>query len=309
MTLTSLAQMLRVGPPRLSSLMGMLNGAEGRADFAELVATYLPDHMGTLMSLSPFDGVAQFLEYFSNEYFPVEEIYAEQGYQDLLYFIPLLRLGIGWDDYHDFDDQYRPGIHLMMAFIANPYMDFDQGVGPRVPILERAAELAGIDRARRIPEKGLNPHELHQLLNGTPYEGVALLADILYQDTDNTFLNINSGMEIDDAEWDPALVAQLTSEWPEAERAWGVINRTAVRFEQSFETETEDLLKIVEAKDQEQGPAPNTPLWEVFAGEDHEEAVLQDLEARREIRHIAEEEGYYPGIRGLRRQYGQHDTH
>lgn len=280
-TLTSLAKILRVAPPRLSSLMGLLNGSEGREDFMNLVAEYLPDHLGTLMRLSPFEAVSLFVEIFSDAYFPIDEVYAEEGYLDLLSYIPLIRVGIGWDDYHQFDDQYRTGINLMLAFIASPYAEWDNNAGPRVPILETAAGMIGDSLARRIPENGLNPHELHQVLDRTPYEGVALLADILYQDTDNIFLDINYQMEIDDAEWSRALVDELTPQWPEAERVWGVINRLAERMERGFEAEAQELLAILEAREQEdQGPAPNTPLMEVFAGEDYEAEVLRRLDRR-----------------------------
>ena len=172
--LSDLARLVQVGPPRLSSLLGLLVGTEQRNEFLELVREYMPDQLDEIRRLpGPVEAVDAFIVVFSARYFPLDDVHSDEGYEELLIGIPIPRLGIGWDDYHMIEN-YRPGVQAMMALIANPYGEF--GEGARVPLLQAVGAKMGKSMAQRIPQGGFGFEELIRVLDGTPYAGVPLLA-------------------------------------------------------------------------------------------------------------------------------------
>lgn len=239
--LSDLARLVQVGPPLLSSLLELLVGTEQRIEFLKLVAEYMPDQLDEIRRVpGPVEAVNRFIVVFSARYYPLDDVYADEGYEELLNGIPIPRLGIGWDDYHMIEN-YRPGIQAMMALIANPYGEF--GEGARVPLLQAVAAKIGKRLAQRIPKGGFALEELVRVLQGTPYAGVPLLAKILYKDSDNVFLDLSWEEELYDNQWSRELVDSLTPQWPQARQAWDVIDDLAERIES--EKVMPDLLELL----------------------------------------------------------------
>ena len=258
--LSDLARIVQVGPPRLSSLLELLVGTEQRNEFLKLVAEYMPDQLDEIRRVpGPVEAVNRFIVVFSARYFPLDDVYADEGYEELLRGIPIPRLGIGWDDYHMIEN-YRPGVQAMMGLIATPYGEM--GDGARVPLLQAVGAVVSKRLAQRIPQDGFSLEELRQL-EGTPYAGVRLLAKILHQDSDNVFLDLSWEQEIYDNEWSRETVDYLTPQWPLAHQTWDNINALSDRIENEPAVMEEVLEILLKSRE----PVQGKPLVEVFAEE------------------------------------------
>lgn len=93
--------------------------------------------------------------------------------------------------------------------------------GARIPLLDLMQGMVGEDMARRIPLAGWEPSQLHQMTDGTAYDGVGHFADWVCSETKCVVLDSNyddcyfiegSGEPI--FEWSKFNVDTLTKEWP-----------------------------------------------------------------------------------------------
>jgi hypothetical protein len=97
---------------------------------------------------------------------------------------------------------------------AEPYAG---SLGARVPLLE-AVEGLGVPREllQRVPGDGLEPADLHAVLDGGPYAAAADFADWTWGQTDLAFLDCDDEVEVVDAEWTDDNVQELTRQWQSA---------------------------------------------------------------------------------------------
>jgi len=216
--LLTLALRIRsTGPPSLTALIARLEEMEEYDDFAALVREFLPDREREILNLcTPTEQIAAFATHFEDRYFPLHDgmkVMVEE-YRELTIGIPLILMGLSWDDYHEIPSEYRLGFQLMTFLLETPWGEDD---GARVPLGEACEGHVPADLLSRVPEGGLSREEAHRLLDDTPHAALALWADILNQDTGNPFLDSTYEEWYDPPPWDRETVDHLTGEWLRSE--------------------------------------------------------------------------------------------
>jgi hypothetical protein len=149
-----------------------------------------------------------FLHRVDAELFPVLEV---EEYEQVVYAIPFLRDGWSYDRLHELD--MSVGRLLFLVLCAQPVAG---GLDSRIPLLEAVAAHVPHALVADLPDGGLDPGELHERLDGTPYAAAAEFADWLWGDTGTVFLDYDDEIEIVDADWTPEVVAELAAQWRRA---------------------------------------------------------------------------------------------
>ncbi len=244
------------GIPSLSVLIAELAGAEDYAEFRRLINEFLPEREQDIIHEStPAEQIALFASYFEDRYFPLEDIFKLgdiEGYEEIAHRIPLIVMGMGWDDYEEIASEYRPGIQLMTYLLENPY---DEEGRTNVSLAEACEELVPQALLQRVPENRLSPEEAHHLLNGTPYEGLALWADRICCSSNNFFLDTDYEYLWNSVppEWDMETVQSLTRAWLQAMEQENRLDNFVTWLEEDPPRHFEELLNfILEKRDEEQ---------------------------------------------------------
>jgi hypothetical protein len=207
----------RLAVPSLSSLIAQLEGAEEYQEFAALVRELLPERELDILGMStPEEQIAAFAQFFEDRYFPLDDSFKYgdvESYTDLTRGIPIVPLGLSYDDYHEITWDWREGYQLMTYLVQSPYDDV------RASLAEACAEHVPEELLRQVPEEGFSPGELHRLLDESPYRGLALWADIVWGNTGNVFLDTDLELLWQEGfpPWDRETVENLTREWQQAE--------------------------------------------------------------------------------------------
>jgi hypothetical protein len=244
--LANLAYILVTGPPRLTAIIDLLENSQSIAEFLELVKEYVPEYEAEIMGAD--DRVREFAYYFGRRYFPLsDEInIPEYSIDDFIRQIPVELMGFSYDDYHGFAD-FRPGYVLLLSLVESPYADDDDG--SRVPILEEVGNLAGKSVLELIPEQGWSVEELHRMLDGSPYEGVAAFADWVNASTGCWQLDC-SYVDYEGESWSHDVVDVLTEQWPKVVNIQDKIQKMAEWLEEDERHNFEELLaRILNRKD------------------------------------------------------------
>ena len=246
------------GIPSLSVLIAQIAGVEDYADFRQLVTEFLPEReQDILHETTPALQMAAFASYFEDRYFPLEDIFKMgdlEGYEEITRRIPVVVMGMGWEDYDEIASEYRPGIQLMTYLLENP---FDREGGVNVSLAEACGEHVPESLLRRVPETRLSPEEAHHLLDGTLYEGLTLWADRICCDSGNFFLDTDyeylySSMGVD---WEKETVEALTRDWLQAAELENRLDSFVTWLEEDMPGHFEELLTfILERRVDEQEP-------------------------------------------------------
>lgn len=242
------AELISRGVPSLSVLRAQLAGAEGYIDFRHLIEEFLPERgQDILREPSPGAQLAAFASYFEDRYFPLDDIFRTgdiEGYEDLTMHIPVIVMGMGWDDYDEIASDYKAGIQLITYLLENP---FDEDGEINVSLAEACAEHVPRALLERVPENRLSGEEAHRLLDGTPYEGVAIWADRIGNASDNFFLDTDyqylyaSGPP----EWDMGTVQALTRDWHQAQELENRLSRFVEWIEEDMPGRFEEILNFI----------------------------------------------------------------
>lgn len=217
--LTQARKLLSLGPPSLTALVARLEEVEEYEAFVALVREYLPEWEGEILrERSPALQMAAFADRFEERYFPLAPHFRErdvEGYGQLTLGIPIIPRGISYEDYHDLPN-WALGFRLMAYLLAPP--DWAEE-GARVPLGESLVGEIPKELLERVPEGGLPREEAHCLLDGTPYQALALWADMLNMDTGIFFLDIEEEYPYYEGlpDWDKGTVEELTREWQQAQ--------------------------------------------------------------------------------------------
>lgn len=256
--LMALAQkLLAQRMPSLSSLIAQISDAENFAQFVDMVKTYLPERAQEILhEPTPQSQVARFASYFEDRYFPLENFFkiGEVGsYEDITYRIPVVVMGLSYDDYHEVPD-WRPGAMLMTYLVPNPY----EGEDILVSLAEACREHIPDALIQRAGQCRLSPEDAHKLLKGTKYEPLALWADRLHFCTENFFLDTDYEMLMNSIfpDWSPENVKELTRLWKQAE----VLENKTVEFmdwlEEDLPARFEELVTFIEERRGDDREAP-----------------------------------------------------
>ena len=242
-----------LGPPALAILIARLEAVEDYEEFVALVREYLPEcELEILREHLPSAQMALFTDRFGNRYFPLMEYMweDEEDYSYLARGIPVVVMGVSYDDYHEIASNYRPGLQIMTYLV--PYI-YNEGDGGRTVLAEACAVHVPPALIQRVPEGGITAEEAHRLVDDTHYKGLAHWADMLSADTGNPFLDVPEedlwSMEF--PPWDRETVEELTQAWAQAEVIQGEVMRLAEWLEEDPPVRFEELLDFIENKRRE----------------------------------------------------------
>ena len=261
--LSLLADMLKVGPPLLTEIIGCLEQIETVKEFRALVRMLLPEYETEIMSAPRNRRVYRFCYYFGQEYYPLPAN-TDCHPADWVNGMPVELMAMSYSAYHEL--QMRPGYLLLLSLVIYPYegdeRDIDEdipGIGARIPLLDIAQGMVGEEIINRIPKDGWTAEELHHMTDGTKYDGVGAFADWACSNTGCVLLDSsyeNCDYEEGSGEptflWTKHNVDILTSEWPKVQEIRGKIDRMVEWLESEpighFREILEFLLKAELAK-------------------------------------------------------------
>ena len=240
--LSLLADILKVGPPLLTEIMGCLEQIETVKEFRALVRMLLPEYESEIMSAPRNRRVYKFCYYFGIEYYPLSAN-TDCHPADWVNGMPVELMAMSYSAYHEL--QMRPGYILLLSLVIYPYegdeRDIEEEVpsnGARVPLLDLVQRLVGEEIASRIPKDGWTSEELHRITDGTKYEGVSAFADWVCSNTGCVVLDSsyeNCDYEEGNGEptflWTKHNVDVLTEQWPKVQEIRGKIDQTVERLE------------------------------------------------------------------------------
>jgi hypothetical protein len=219
-------------PPSITDLIAQLDEAEEYEQFIQIVRRFVPEAAGDIMARSsPEEKIGAFAQAFSDRYFQLEDRFIEgdvEGYRDLVRAIPVIVLGMSFDDYHELAHDSRQGIQLMAYLLADPYEPAEQ-CHAYIPRAEQGARVALYDALRlsmsqdildRVPEGGLSDDDAQRIFANSRFKAIALFSEMIGCCTGNFFLDTDDEMlsQGDYPEWDAETVEELTRQWLEAER-------------------------------------------------------------------------------------------
>jgi len=248
----------RAAPPSLSAILEKLDESGEYQEFMSLVHKFTPEIEQDIGQFyTPQAKMQKFALAFEHKYFPLHPRFAEgwgEGYYDLVRFIPVIVLSIDWDDYETLaEGSWRNGL-MLAAFIAeDPYhrVEYEHtnlggGESARVAMGEACANVVPQHILKRVPRYGIKPEELHKLLDGTRFEAMALVSDILHMDAGNVFHDNNAESIYDGApalEWDMENVSDITRGWL---RAQAIEQKVAPFYDWLEQNPTQNLTELLD---------------------------------------------------------------
>ena len=273
--LSVLARKLLGGPPSLAYFVELLEQSENFKSFLDLVRNYLPEYEVNIMAEDLDKRALKFVDIFSKKYFPLcDDLSDEFTIGDLLEGIPTQPMGFSYESYHSFRD-FREGYILALSLVEPPWedeldpLDFDEEEeempGGRVPILETVSELVGKRQATLIPNNGWPAEYLHQVTDGTEFEGLGAFADWVHSNTGLYHLDALGEASAlgEQIEWEPGDVEGLTDDWHQSSEYMEEFHRVALLLEKDSVSTFERLLamlldneKIIIPKEQMNLPLP-----------------------------------------------------
>ena len=254
----------RAAPPSIRDLRDLLLSSENYAEFLRIVTQFTPEIEADVRRI---DGarakIALFATTFEGRYFPLYPTFAEGGfddYNDICAQIPVVVMSINWDSYHELaDGSYNEGIMLAAYILADPYGGIDAVEGERVALADACSRFVRREDLERVPLGGLSQKDAHKLLDGTRFEALATVGDILNFETgdcfhDNDEESVSQGGA--DLEWTRENVETLTKQWLKAQ----VTEDKARNFYYWLETDKPahftELLDFIEARQKKQRAKP-----------------------------------------------------
>jgi len=248
--LASLAILLRQGaPPSLEGLHAWFSQGEAYRDFVALVRQYLPQHETAILAEVGVERrLAAFARHFEDRYFPLPDAFKDgwvEEYEQLTTYIPVISMGISYEDYHMLTDGWRLGYQLLFVLPTDPYEEWREGA--KTALLESCAQHVSKETLERTGQ-GFSRELLHARLDGTRFEPAALAADWLCNDTNNAFLDYTDEMNIEEP-WDPETVRITTQQWARARDIQDRIHSLAEWLEVEPPARFKELLDFIEGKE------------------------------------------------------------
>lgn len=219
-------------PPSITDLIARLDEAEEYQQFINIVKQFVPEEVNNILARpSPEEKIGAFAQAFSGRYFPLDDRVIEgdvEGYRDLVRAIPIVVLGMSFDDYHELAHDGLHGIQLLAYLLDNPYEPDRQcqaytprgaEQGARVALYDVLSAFMPRDILDRVPEGGLSNDDAQRIFANSRFEPIALFSQMIGCCTGNVFLDTDVEMlcQGDYPEWDAATVEELTRQWLKSE--------------------------------------------------------------------------------------------
>jgi len=168
----------------------LMERSEGYAEFMRLVHEFVPEVESEIkVQPSIAARLSTFAQAFENRYFPLHPMYADgmgEGYEDITGFIPIVLQSMDFDTYLELaQGDFNAGITLLAYIIENPWQ---QGEGERLALAEACEQWVSRELLLRVPEE-ITREDIHLLLDGTQFEPVGVVVDILHMLTGNCFFD------------------------------------------------------------------------------------------------------------------------
>jgi hypothetical protein len=236
--LSMLADMLKVGPPLLTEIVGCLEQIETVKEFRSLVVMLLPEYESEIMGAPRNRRVYKFCYYFGQEYYPLPAN-TDCHPSDWVSGMPVELMAMSYSAYHEL--AMRPGYLLMLSLVIYPYegdeRDIEEGNevslnGDRVPLLDMVQRIVGEEIVNSIPRDGWPADELHRITDGTRYDGAGAFADWACSSTGCVVLDSSyENCDYEEGSGEPTFlwtrhnVDILTELWPKVQEIRGKIDR------------------------------------------------------------------------------------
>jgi len=256
--LSLLADLLKVGPPMLSEIIGCLEQIETVKEFRALVVMLLPEYETEILTAPRNRRVYKFCYYFGIEYYPLPAN-TDCPPADWVIGMPVELMAMSYSAYHEL--QMRPGYLLLLSLVIYPYegdeRDIEEGNevsfnGARVPLLDTVRRIVGEETSNRIPRDGWTAEELHRMTDGTKYDGVGAFADWTCSSTGCVVLDSsyeNCDYEEGSGEptflWTKRNVDILTGQWPRVQEIREKIDHLVEWLEAEPEGHFHELLDFL----------------------------------------------------------------
>lgn len=219
-------------PPSITDLIAQLDEAEEYQQFIHMVRRFVPEAADDILARSsPEEKIGAFAQAFSNRYFHLEDRFIEgdvEGYRELMCGIPVIVLGMSFEDYHELAHDGRQGIQLIAYLLSNPYTSAGECIA-HIPQAEQGARVALYDSLRlfipqdildSVPEGGLSNDDAQRIFANSRFKPIALFSQMIGCCTGNLFLDTDVEMlcQGNYPEWDAETVEELKQQWLEAEK-------------------------------------------------------------------------------------------
>lgn len=264
--LATLSQKLitRAAPPSLRDLRNLLLTSENYAEFMRLVTQFTPEIEAEVRRAA---GAAAKMMLFANEferrYFPLYPGFADglhDDYYDLCTQIPVVTLSIDWDAYHELAESgFRKGLMLAAYILADPYGSADSPEGERVALADACSQLVRREDLARVPPGGISHDDVRILLQGTRFEALATVSDILSFDTGDCFHDNDEEMVAQcgpELEWTRENVEDITQGWLKAQATEEKVGKFYHWLEEDPAAHFAELLDFIEARQKKQRAKP-----------------------------------------------------
>lgn len=241
--LDEICRKLQIGPPLLSEIISGFVDIESLERFRELINFFLPGHEEEILSQRRPERIAKFCHLFAQEHYPLPVWAPNMNLDEFSRGLPVETLAMSHSAWHEMD--MRAGYLMLLSLVIYPYegdLRDEEGMGygiwneeerpafdqtlmgiftnTRVALVDTVQNMVG-EIARKIPAAGWTNEELHQMTDGTPYEGVGEFADWAMSDTGCVVLDA----AYDDFEymegwgepvfqWSGRNVEMLRDQWP-----------------------------------------------------------------------------------------------
>jgi hypothetical protein len=264
--LATLSQKLikRAAPPSLRDLRDLLLTSENYAEFMRIVTQFTPEIEAEVRRAA---GAAAKMMLFANtfeqRYFPLYPGFADglnDDYYDLCTQIPVVTLSIDWDAYHEIaEGQFRKGLMLAAYILADPYGNADSPEGERVALADACGQLVRKEDLARVPPGGISHDDVHKLLDGTRFEALATVGDILNFDTGDCFhdndeeMVAQGGPELD---WTRENVEAIAQGWLKAQATEEKVGKFYDWLQEDMPAHFAELLDFIEERKKKRATRP-----------------------------------------------------
>ena len=273
--LAALSQKLiaKAAPPSLRNLRDLLLTSENYAEFMRIVKEFTPEIETEVRSTV---GAAAKMMLFANEferrYFPLYPGFIDglnDDYCDLCTQIPVITLSVNWDAYHELaEGGFRKGLMLAAYVLADPYGSVDSPEGERAALADACSRLVRKEDLARVPPGGLSVDDAHKLLDGTRFEALATVGDILNFDTGDCFHDNDEEAVAQGGpglEWTRENVHDITQGWLKAQATEEKVGKFYHWLEEDPQTHFAELLDFIEERKKKRATKPaKAPQEPVF---------------------------------------------
>ena len=262
----------RAAPPSIRDLRQLLLSSENYAGFMRIVTQFTPEIGADVRRIAgAASKIALFATTFEQRYFPLHPAFSEgefDDYNDICAQIPVVVMSINWDSYHELAaENFHEGIMLAAYILADPYGGIDVVEGERVALADACSRFVRREDLERVPPGGLSQKDAHKLLDGTRFEALATVGDILNFETgdcfhDNDEESVSQGGA--DLEWTRENVEDITKDWLKAQVTEDKARNFYDWLEEDKPAHFAELLDFIEARQKKlrANPAKVVPMPE-----------------------------------------------